>query len=94
LSIYYNERVIENTVDEDSGAMIRDGIKTVAEEGGPHETLWPHNISKFKTKPSAAVQGRRKHRAILPARRRSTRSSRVASRRDIRSSSDSPSTKA
>ena len=27
LFIYYNERVIENTVDEDSGAMIRDGIK-------------------------------------------------------------------
>src|ERR1700752_3609761 len=27
LFIYYNERVIEHTVAEDSGAMIRDGIK-------------------------------------------------------------------
>src|SRR5262245_31405556 len=29
LFIYYNERAIEGTVDSDSGAMIRDGIKTV-----------------------------------------------------------------
>src|ERR1043166_5447739 len=27
LFIYYNERVMEGTVNEDSGAMIRDGIK-------------------------------------------------------------------
>src|SRR6201994_4490216 len=30
LFIYYNERVMENTVDSDSGAQIRDGIKSVA----------------------------------------------------------------
>src|SRR5260221_8686594 len=29
LFIYYNERVIENSVNSDSGAMIRDGIKSV-----------------------------------------------------------------
>src|SRR5438270_592149 len=29
LFIYYNERVIEGTVDSDSGAMIRDGMKSV-----------------------------------------------------------------
>src|ERR1043166_8872390 len=29
LFIYYNERVIEHTVNNDSGAMIRDGIKSV-----------------------------------------------------------------
>src|SRR6202521_2528831 len=33
LFIYYNERVIEGTVDMDSGAMIRDGIKRVAQTG-------------------------------------------------------------
>src|SRR3981081_4189702 len=33
LFIYYNERVMENTVNEDSGAMIRDGIKSVAKQG-------------------------------------------------------------
>src|SRR5689334_20903724 len=30
LFIYYNERVVEGTVGSDSGAQIRDGIKTVA----------------------------------------------------------------
>src|SRR3954452_16783911 len=30
LFIYYNERVIEGTVNTDAGPMLRDGIKTVA----------------------------------------------------------------
>ena len=33
LFIYYNERVIEHTVNQDSGAMIRDGIKTLNKQG-------------------------------------------------------------
>jgi len=33
LFIYYNERAIEGTIDTDSGAMIRDGIKSVAKLG-------------------------------------------------------------
>ena len=33
LFIYYNERAIEHTVASDSGAMIRDGIKTLAAQG-------------------------------------------------------------
>jgi C1A family cysteine protease len=66
LFIYYNERVMENTVDQDSGAMIRDGIKSVSKEGAPHETLWPYVISKFKAKPSPkAYKDALKHRAIL-----------------------------
>jgi C1A family cysteine protease len=31
LFIYYNERVIEGTVKQDSGAQVRDGIKSVGE---------------------------------------------------------------
>jgi C1A family cysteine protease len=66
LFIYYNERVIEHTVNEDAGAMIRDGIKSVAKEGAPHETLWPYDIAKFKDKPSAAAyKDALKHPAIL-----------------------------
>jgi len=66
LFIYYNERVIERTVDDDSGAMIRDGIKSVSKEGAPHETLWPYDISKFRTKPNPrAFNDASKHRAIL-----------------------------
>ena len=66
LFIYYNERVIEHTVNEDAGAMIRDGIKSVAKDGAPHETLWPYIIAKFTTKPSAAAyKDALKHRAVL-----------------------------
>jgi C1A family cysteine protease len=66
LFIYYNERVIEGTVDEDSGAMIRDGIKSVAKQGAPPEPIWPYDISKFRTKPSKrAYQVAAKYVAIL-----------------------------
>lgn len=66
LFIYYNERVVEGTVGSDSGAQIRDGIKVVAKQGGPHETLWPYVISKFTAKPStAAYQDAAKHPAVL-----------------------------
>jgi len=51
LFIYYNERVMENTVKTDSGAMIRDGIKSVAKQGVCPETEWPYNVKKFATKP-------------------------------------------
>jgi C1A family cysteine protease len=53
LFIYYNERVIEGTVNQDSGAQIRDGIKVVATLGAPPEKDWPYDISKFADKPPA-----------------------------------------
>ncbi len=51
LFIYYNERVIEHTVRSDSGAQLRDGIKTVASVGACPEPEWPYNIARFATKP-------------------------------------------
>lgn len=51
LFIYYNERVIEHSVGTDSGAMLRDGIKTVAGQGVCAETMWPYNINAFENKP-------------------------------------------
>ncbi len=67
LFIYYNERVMEGTVDEDSGAMIRDGVKSVAKLGAPPELPdWPYNILKFRYKPSPkAYRDARKHPAVL-----------------------------
>ncbi|HLB10150.1 MAG TPA: C1 family peptidase, partial [Gemmatimonadaceae bacterium] len=53
LFIYYNERVIERTVNEDSGAQLRDGMKTLAKQGVCAEPLWPYVLSRFATKPSA-----------------------------------------
>ncbi len=51
LFIYYNERVIMDTVEYDSGASLRDGIKTLKNDGACHETTWPYAISKFAKKP-------------------------------------------
>ena len=52
LFVYYNERVIEHSVGEDSGAMLRDGIKTLAKQGVCAETIWPYLIKRFKKKPT------------------------------------------
>ena len=52
LFIYYNERAMEGTVASDSGAQIRDGIKSVAKQGACSEKTWPYDISKFRTKPT------------------------------------------
>jgi C1A family cysteine protease len=55
LFIYYNERVIEDTVNQDSGAQVRDGIKTVATLGAPPEKDWPYDIQEFAKKPPAGA---------------------------------------
>ena len=69
LFIYYNERVMEGTVREDSGAEIRDGIKSVAQLGAPPESFWPYDITKFAKKPPAkAYTEARKHQAVRYAR--------------------------
>jgi C1A family cysteine protease len=52
LFIYYNERAIEGTVAADSGAMLRDGIKTLVHEGVCPEQEWPYDIAKFTRKPT------------------------------------------
>lgn len=52
LFIYFNERVMENTVESDSGAQIRDGIKVIAKYGVCSENLWTYDIGKFRDKPT------------------------------------------
>jgi C1A family cysteine protease len=54
LFIYYNERAMEGTVSSDSGAMIRDGIKSISKLGVCPEVDWPYVIAKFATKPPTA----------------------------------------
>jgi len=53
LFIYYNERVMEHTVNSDSGAQIRDGIKSINNQGVCPESMWPYIIAKFTNKPDA-----------------------------------------
>jgi C1A family cysteine protease len=65
LFIYYNERVIEGTVSTDSGAQIRDGIKTVSHQGACSETDWPYVPANFAEQPPAvAYQDARLDRAV------------------------------
>jgi C1A family cysteine protease len=63
LFIYYNERILESSSPSvDSGAAIRDGIKSVASQGVCKEVSWPYDATntdpapcptcKFAQKPS------------------------------------------
>ena len=51
LFIYYNEREIEGAVDRDSGAQIRDGVKSVATQGVCPESMWPYDPSPYPPNP-------------------------------------------
>lgn len=58
LFIYYNERAMEGTINSDSGAQIRDGIKSAGSQGdcfeGTAADQWPYVISRFRRKPPPA----------------------------------------
>jgi len=51
LFIYYYERLLLGTVNYDSGAYIRDGIKATNHYGTSLESYWPYDIRKFKQEP-------------------------------------------
>lgn len=53
LFIYYYERALINTINYDSGAYIRDGIKVTNKQGAPLESLWPYDIKKFAHRPTS-----------------------------------------
>ena len=63
--IYYNERALEGTVKSDSGAEIRDGIKTLARYGVCDEKLWPYKTKMFTRKPPAKCYTDAAKRKIL-----------------------------
>jgi C1A family cysteine protease len=66
LFIYYNERHLEGTVDEDSGAMIRDGIKSVHKLGVCDEKIWAYDIARFTERPPAEAYAQAKdHQATV-----------------------------
>ena len=66
LFIYYNERAMEGTVNSDSGAQIRDGVKSVGNQGACPEDMWPYNIADFQVQPTdACYQAALQHKAIL-----------------------------
>lgn len=52
LYLYWWERFVVGTVNEDSGAYIRDGMKILKKLGSPPETDYPYEISNFTNRPS------------------------------------------
>ena len=65
LFIYYNERLLEGTVNYDAGAEIRSGIKACNIYGFCSEKLCPYDIKKFKIKPTEeSYLEASKHKAV------------------------------
>jgi C1A family cysteine protease len=71
LFIYYNERAIEQTTAVDSGASLRDGMKTIVAQGACPEALWPYKDdgNAFAQRPSPSCYATASlHRAIAYSR--------------------------
>lgn len=52
---YYNTRILQGTVNQDSGASIRNAIKAAVQWGYIPEAMCPYNIKNFKQKPTQAM---------------------------------------
>ena len=65
LFIYYNERALINTIEYDSGASLRDGIKTLKNDGACAETLWPYVVTRFARKPPITCYNEAKEHQIV-----------------------------
>lgn len=69
LFIYYLERELEGTVSEDSGAMLRNGIKAMQQYGVCAESVWPYDVDRFTEKPSQRAYQEARAHLITEARR-------------------------
>lgn len=56
LFLYWHERNIEGTINKDSGAYIRDGMKVLQTIGCAPESDFPYDVTKFTQKPSAKAE--------------------------------------
>jgi len=56
LYLYWHERQIEGTINEDSGAYIRDGMKVLQTIGCAPEADYSYDIATFRNKPSAKAE--------------------------------------
>lgn len=52
LFIYYNERLIEGTTNEDSGARVCISMQAIEKYGVCPESMWKYDIKKFTIKPN------------------------------------------
>jgi C1A family cysteine protease len=54
--VYYKERERMGTINEDSGAMMVDGMEVLKANGAALDSTMPYNIAKFKEAPSAKAE--------------------------------------
>lgn len=73
LFMYYNTRVAEGTVDQDSGAEIKDAVYQIGSYDDAHgtctEELWPYDITKFTVKPTDECYTNAKFHHVVKAER-------------------------
>jgi C1A family cysteine protease len=72
LDLYYEERVREHSVNQDSGAQPRDGLKVLQKLGICPETDDPYNISEFTKAPSELAFNDAKHYRVVSYHRMNT----------------------
>lgn len=53
LFVYYNTRMEDGTINEDTGAYLRDALKALGRYGVCTEEAWPYDPKRFNLKPSA-----------------------------------------
>jgi len=51
LFIYYNERVLQGVIDENSPVEIKNGLIATSKSGSCHTDFWPYDQGKYKVKP-------------------------------------------
>ena len=65
LFTYYATRKLTNQTDEDSGATVRNALKSTVKSGVAKERIWPYNISKFTENPPQEIwDDAEKHQTI------------------------------
>lgn len=64
LKIYYNARWLEGSTMYDSGAMIRDAVKSIGRWGVVDEVYWPYSLDRFQEQPPATVYRRARRELV------------------------------
>lgn len=67
LFLYYNERKLEGTINQDSGAYLHTGIATLKQFGICPETDWPYDILKYSFLPPSISYTNALKRKVLTA---------------------------
>jgi len=65
LFLYYNQRRIQNSIEYDSGASLRDGMYCINHQGVCSEDQWPYFTHEFAKKPfQSCYDNAKKHKVI------------------------------